>query len=273
MTAEAPLIIAVAPNGARRKQVDHPAIPVTAAETAATAARCLEAGASLLHLHVRDREEGHILDADAYREAIAAVRKAVGDRMIVQITTEAVGKYAPAEQMAVVRAVRPEAVSVAVRELIPDAAHEREAAGFLAELARDGVMVQHIVYSAEDVTRLRDLMARGIVPDDRPPFPLFVLGRYAAGQVSSPKDLLPFVAAWEDAGPWAMCAFGGREAACVAMAASLGGHARVGFENNLWLPDGGVAAHNADLVALAAQAGALAGRPAASAEEARRLLA
>jgi uncharacterized protein (DUF849 family) len=270
--AAEPLIIAVAPNGARRRQTDHPAIPVTAAETAATAALCADAGASLLHLHVRDREENHILDAEAYREAIAAVRKAVGTRMIVQITTEAVGRYGPEQQMAVVRAVRPEAVSVALRELIPTPDHESVAAEFLAELARDGVLVQHIVYAAEEVTHLRGLLRRGVVPDDRPPFPLFVLGRYSAGQVSTPADLLPFVAAWENGGPWAMCAFGGREAACAAIAASLGGHVRVGFENNLWLPDGRVAAHNADLVALAAQAGALAGRAPATAQAARSLL-
>lgn len=269
---EAPLIIAVAPNGARRRQVDHPAIPVTAAETAATAALCADAGASLLHLHVRDRNENHILDADAYLDAIAAVRKAVGSRMIVQITTEAVGHYSQAEQMAVVRAVRPEAVSVALRELIQTPEDEPEAAAFLAELASDGVMVQHIVYTPSEVTHLRGLMRRGVVPDDRPPFPLFVLGRYSAGQVSSPADLLPFIHAWGDAGPWAMCAFGGREAACAAVAAGLGGHVRVGFENNLWLPDGGVAAHNADLVVLAAQAGALAGRAPATAEDARALL-
>lgn len=272
MSTQPPLIITVAPNGARRTHADHAAIPVTAAETAAAALLCADAGAAMLHLHVRDRDQGHILDADAYKDAIAAVRQAVGGRMIVQITTEAVGRYQPEEQMAVVRAVRPEAVSVAVRELIPDAAHEAAAAGFLAELARDDVLVQHIVYSAADVIRLRGLISAGVVPDDRPAFPLFVLGRYSAGQVSEPADLLPFISAWGDAGPWAMCAFGAREAACCALAASLGGHVRVGFENNLWRPDGGVAAHNAELVSLAAQAGAVCGRAPASAEAARELL-
>lgn len=267
-----PILIAVAPNGARRTHADHPELPVTAQETAAVAARCADAGASLLHLHVRGGDQGHILDAQAYLDATAAVRRAVGDRMIVQITTEAVGRYQPEEQMAVVRAVRPEAVSVAVRELIPDAAHESAAAAFLAELARQDVLVQHIVYSPTEVIRLRSLIAHGVVPDDRPAFPLFVLGRYSAGQLSDPADLLPFLAAWGDAGPWAMCAFGPREAACCALAASLGGHVRVGFENNLWRPDGGVAAHNADLVALAAQAGAVCGRSPASAEAARALL-
>ena len=48
-----------------------------------------------------------------------------------------------------------------------------------------------------------------------------------------------------------MCAFGRREAACVTAAALLGGHARVGFENNLTLPTGARAASNAELVGAA----------------------
>lgn len=45
-----------------------------------------------------------------------------------------------------------------------------------------------------------------------------------------------------------VCAFGDQEAACVTAAALLGGHARVGFENNLFLPDGTLASGNQDLV-------------------------
>ena len=60
---------------------------------------------------------------------------------------------------------------------------------------------------------------------------LFVLGRYSTGQRSDPSDLLPFLQAWTDGGaitanvPWAMCAFGPREAECALSAALLGGHA------------------------------------------------
>ena len=53
---------------------------------------------------------------------------------------------------------------------------------------------------------------------------------------------------------WSVCAFGRREAACATAAALLGGHARVGFENNLALPSGERAASNADLVAVVVQA-------------------
>lgn len=269
------LLIAVAPTGARRTKAEHAALPVTAAEIADCAARCKAAGAALLHLHVRDRDGAHLLDADAYRDATAAVRRAVGDGLIVQITTESAGRYRPEQQMAVARAVRPEAVSLAVREIIPDAAAESEAAAFLSDLAGDGALLQYILYDMADLARLLDLRRRGVVPGETLSV-LFVLGRYAAGQRSEPRDLLPFLAAWEAGGgpgPWSVCAFGRRESACVLAAATLGGHVRVGFENNLWLSDGSLAADNAALVARVAAGAMLIGRPLADADQARALMA
>ena len=84
--------------------------------------------------------------------------------------------------------------------------------------------------------------------------------------MSEPADLLPFLAAHDGATPWAVCAFGPREAACALTAAALGGHMRVGFENNLFLPDGTLAPDNAALVRNAAAGAALCGRELASAD-------
>jgi len=248
-----PIAIAVAPNGARKTHADHPALPITPDELAACARQCVEAGAAMLHLHVRRPDGTHSLEPGDYRPAIAAVQRAVGDALVIQITTEAVGIYTPEQQMASVRALQPEAISAALRELAPEAAHEVQAARFFGELAAARTAIQYILYSADDVVRYRDLRARGVLPDT-PHWVLFVLGRYSAGQRSDPSDLLPFLQAWADGGditadvPWAMCAFGPREAECALSAALLGGHARLGFENNMALPDGSTAPDNAALV-------------------------
>ncbi|CAJ0818230.1 3-keto-5-aminohexanoate cleavage enzyme [Ralstonia wenshanensis] len=248
-----PIAIAVAPNGARKTHADHPALPITPDELAACARQCVDAGAAMLHLHVRRPDGTHSLEPEDYRPAIAAVQRAVGDALVIQITTEAVGIYTPEQQMASVRALQPEAISAALRELAPDAAHEVEAARFFGELAAARTAIQYILYSADDVVRYRDLRARGVLPDT-PHWVLFVLGRYSAGQRSDPSDLLPFLQAWAEGGditanvPWAMCAFGPREAECALSAALLGGHARLGFENNMALPDGSTAPDNAALV-------------------------
>ncbi len=246
-----PAALAVAPNGGRRSKADHPAVPVTREEIAVTAAACLEAGACMIHTHVRNRAGGHVLDVGAYRTTIAAVRAEVGDRLVIQVTSEALGIYRPAEQMAVVREVRPEAVSLALRELAPDSSQEGAFGDFLAWLRRESVTPQIILYSPEEAVRLADLKARGVIPFNDVPV-LYVLGRHTAGQRSSPADLLPFIApGMPHFAHWTVCAFGAREIACVTAAALLGGNARVGFENNLHLPDGSVAPDNASLVATA----------------------
>ncbi|NIA70196.1 3-keto-5-aminohexanoate cleavage protein [Pelagibius litoralis] len=271
-----PLVLAVAPNGARKTRQDHPALPITPAEIADTAAAALEAGAAMIHLHVRDAEEKHSLDAGAYREAIAAVRARVGDAMVIQVTSEAVGIYNAQQQMAMVRDLVPEAVSLAIREIVPDAESEPEARRFLGWLSEAGILPQYILYDAADVTRLAALMAAGVVPEEAA-FLLFVLGRYSAGQRSQPTDLLPFLSARTVVPvltglPWAVCAFGPQETACAAAAAALGGHARVGFENNLFLPSGAQAGDNAELVAAAAAAARTIGRPLADAATARLMM-
>jgi uncharacterized protein (DUF849 family) len=267
-----PLVIIVAPNGARRNKADHPALPMSPREIALEAVRCHDAGAAMIHLHVRDGSGMHSIDPDLYREAIDAVRREAGQDMIIQVTTEAVGRFTPAEQMAAMRALKPEAFSVAVRELIPDQAAEAPAARFLSEEARRGTLVQHILYDAEDVRRFVGLVERAVIPRNGASV-LFVLGRYTQGQQSAPADLLPLLAGWTLPLPWSLCAFGRREAACAMTAACLGGHARVGFENNLHRPDGAVAADNAELVSGLASVARSLGIPIATPHEARSLFA
>ncbi|MDX1576240.1 MAG: 3-keto-5-aminohexanoate cleavage protein [Kiloniellales bacterium] len=266
-----PVILAVAPNGARKTKADHPALPMTPEEIAATAAQCRDAGAAMIHLHVRDPEGRHSLDVETYRTATAAVRSAVGRDLVVQVTSEAVDIYDPEEQMQIVRDLKPEAVSLAIREIVPDAASEGAAAAFLAWVAAEEILPQYILYSADDLRRFDDLIARGIVPGERQVV-LFVLGRYTKGQTSEPRELMPFLAANTRDHLWSVCAFGPRETACAVAAAALGGHARVGFENNFHLPDGSLAPDNAALVAAVAEGLTAIGHRPASAEEARALM-
>jgi 3-keto-5-aminohexanoate cleavage enzyme len=83
----------------------------------------------------------------------------------------------------------------------------------------------------------------------------------------------PFLRSTTRPAPGAACAFGPREAACVLVAAGLGGHARVGFENNLWRADGSLAASNAELVEQVAAGARLLGRDIADVATTRAILA
>jgi len=246
--------VAVAPNGGRKTKADHPALPLTPDELARAAAECLDRGASMIHLHVRDAEGRHILDADAYRAAIARISEAVGDRLVVQITSESLGRYSPDEQKAVVLKANPEAASLALRELAPEQTDEAGFGEFLGRLKHMRIWPQIILYSSDEAARLGAMRQRGLIPFGSLAV-LYVLGRFALLRAAAPGDILPYLAPdmprFES---WSVCAFGRREAACVTAAALIGGHARVGFENNLFLPDGARAASNAKLVGAVSRA-------------------
>ena len=267
-----PVVLTVAPNGARRQKADHPALPMTAAALGKTAAACAEVGAAMIHLHVRDKDGGHTLDVDAYRDAIAAVRAEAGADLIVQVTSESVGLYHNDQQRAMVRELKPEAVSLALRELAPTPEHEPGYADFLAWCAAERIWVQHIVYTAAEAARLLAMQVRGDLHTPAP-FALFVLGRYAKNRASAARDVLPYLAVWPADLPWAVCAFGARETGCLGTAAALGGHVRVGFENNLSMANGEIAPDNAARVAEIADIVCAMGRDPATPAQARRMMA
>lgn len=241
-----PAMIMAAPNGARRDRSDHPMLPVTIPQIVASARACRAAGAALLHAHVRDSEGRHVLDAGLYRELLAELSRAVPD-MLVQITTDAAGRYAPEELARLVAELRPAMVSISLREMLPPGGDRALAARTYALAAEAGLHVQHILYDRPDLDRFRSEKRAGLIPAGADCL-LFVLGRYSDGQKASPDELAPFL----DPMPgetWFVCAFGPAEDACVRAALAAGGHARVGFENNLHFPDGSLAPDNAALVA------------------------
>lgn len=244
ISAGAAPFIMVAPNGARRTRKDHPALPVTMEQIVESARHCHAAGADGLHLHVRDATGRHSLDAGRYRETLSELDSAVPG-LIVQITTEAGGIFDVAEQLACLEAVAPAWASVSVREM---ARSPELTARVYATCADQGTRVQHILYDVDDIAMLQEWQACGVVHHDQTEM-IFVLGRYAAGQVSSPSDLLPFLDARPREASWMACAFGPSEHSCLIEAARQGGSVRVGFENSLTDEDGTPWADNAASVA------------------------
>jgi len=241
-----PMMVAVAPNGARKQKTDHPALPITPAELADTALACKDAGACMIHLHVRDKQGKHLLDVDAYSAATQAIRSSVGPEMIIQVTTEAAGIYSIDQQIAVIKGLKPEAVSIAVREFCNCADHLEKVAQFFAWLYKERICPQYILYSVEDAIGFYSLRNSGIILGDSLPV-LFVLGKTPS--LSNEFYLTNMIEAAGEDIVWSACAFGIDEGKRMLEAAKLGGHARVGFENNTQLISGEVARDNADLVA------------------------
>jgi 3-keto-5-aminohexanoate cleavage enzyme len=241
-------VIMCAPNGARRGYEDHTALPLTSAELAREARSLVEAGVCVLHLHVRDAHGRHSLDAGHYRDAIKAIQNSVGEALLIQVTTESVGIYDRHQQMAMVRELRPEAVSLALRELCPGSSAEREAGRFYEHLKREEIWAQHILYSPEDVLRFHDLHQRGLFAEERP-WCLLVLGSYVDQRDGSLSEFVQMTSPLQtDSVCWSVCCFGPWEQQACVMAWERGGHVRLGFENNLVRADGSLARDNAQLV-------------------------
>ncbi|AQW57544.1 3-keto-5-aminohexanoate cleavage protein [Vibrio rotiferianus] len=248
-TKRARIAIIVAPNGARKTKQDHDQLPMTIEEMVAEAKACQTAGATMIHLHARDTQGRHSLEVDDNLEIYHAVKAAVGDSMIVQLTTEAVGMYSPQQQMALIKAVKPEAASFALRELIPDEQSEEQGFAFFDWVAAQGILSQIILYDQADIERYFSFRERGVLPKHNQ-HALVVLGRYHEAQQSSPWDLraLHLERFIEENVRCAVCAFGAREQDCLTHAMLLGLDVRVGFENNHLSADGQPANCNAEQV-------------------------
>lgn len=240
-------IIAVAPNGARLGKEDHPALPLSTPEIVHACESCVGEGATMLHLHVRDRDGRHILDPDAARDLARAVKARIGDKALIQTTTEAIRRYAASEQMDFLKACRPEAASLAWREIARPDLSDRQRAYLLAWCRTERIALQYILYDAHDVRSLKTAIDAGIVPEARPHV-LYVVGRYQTAEPADGRAVVQFIATGFMPGSWMACAFGAAGYQALTAAALLGGHVRTGFENSLVLANGEIATDNAAMV-------------------------
>jgi 3-keto-5-aminohexanoate cleavage enzyme len=264
------VIIMVAPNGARKTKLDHASLPVSIEDTVTEAVLCYAAGASVLHAHVRGTNDEHVLDAGLYRELLTELSRQV-PQMLIQVTSEAVGTYTPRQQVDCIKAVAPQMVSMALREITSNFEQPGFARQFFEWCVEHEIHVQHIVYSAEELQHWLDYRDQDVIPSSHRCV-LFVLGRYSANFQSDPADLEPFLQ--HDLGEldWFTCAFGSKEQQCVMHGINAGGHARVGFENNLHLPNGDIAPNTAALVSSLVDAIHDSDHRPASSDAARQLL-
>ena len=136
-------------------------------------------------------------------------------------------------------------------------------------LYRNRILVQYILYGPDDIHWYKHLCEQGIVPGENHML-LFVLGRYGK-QAGHPSQLAEYLKALERPSPWMVCAFGSNELPVMEEAVRLGGHCRVGFENNLEIRPGITAADNAELVRSTAEIVRKSGNGVADSGAARRL--
>jgi uncharacterized protein (DUF849 family) len=212
----------------------------------------------MMHFHVRDSFGKHTLDHRIYGPVLKELEAAVGEHMLLQVSSEAAGVYQSDEQIEQMKRLAPHCLSCGLRELVNEQKDYAVGHDFFSALHRSGVLVQYILYSPADVQWYETLCSAGVIPGENHLL-LFVLGRY--GQIGEHNhELHEYVAALKRKSHWMVCAFGQAEYATAAQAAKLGGHARIGFENNHNMPDGSIAPDNAALIKLTLDLALKAGR-------------
>lgn len=268
-----PAIITVAITGAVPTKKDNPAVPVTPDEQIRSAVEAYDVGATVCHVHVRDREQRPSSDPDLYarvREGIEAERP----DMVVQFSTGARGR--PAEERFACVELRPEMASLATGSVnFPDRIYDNppqmveKAAGRMLEL---GVKPEVEVFDFAMLYAAAELAGRGLLA--RPPHLQLVMGirnalpareSIAAFFCAEVHDMLP------DA-TYTFAAIGRHQLEANRWALAKGGHIRTGLEDNLYFDQGKLASSNAELVERAAKLCTAYDRHPASAKETRELL-
>jgi len=259
------VIVTCAVTGAGDTVGRHPAIPVTPSEIATAAIEAAAAGAAIVHIHVRDPETGKgTRDPALYREVVARIRDA-GTDVVINLTAGMGGDFYPSagnpavggpgtdmvgavERLIHVEELRPDICSLDCGSLNFGDSVYVSSPDMLRTMARRikeaGVKPEMEVFDTGHVRFANQLVADGLVTD--PPLYQICLGipwgaPAEPGVMKTMTDLLPANAVW------AGFAISRMEMPFAAQAVLLGGHVRVGLEDNLYL-ERGVFASNAQLV-------------------------
>jgi 3-keto-5-aminohexanoate cleavage enzyme len=270
----APMVITAAMVGAEVTRAQTPYLPLTAAEIAEDAVRCREAGAAMVHLHVRAGDGKPSQDPELFRAAIRAIRARCD--VLVQVSTGGAVGMSAAERcgpLELTGADRPDMATLTTgtvnfgdevflnpRPLIREIASRIRERGLRPEIE---------CFDAGMVDEARALAKEGLL--SLPAHFDFVLG--VGGALAASVEALDFLRAYLPPGStWTCAAMGRHQLPFVELAARRGGHARVGLEDNLYLSKGVLARGNFELVAEAARQARACGRTPATPQEARALL-
>ena len=237
-TTYEPLIINLAATGMVPTRADSAAVPLTPEEIAADCRRCVAAGASIVHLHARDADGRPSSEREIYREIVARVRAACGDVAICVSTSGRVVQ--DLEKRAAVLdldgAEKPDMASLTLGSLnFPAQAsvNDPDTIRALADRMRErGIVPELEVFDLGMLDYARYLIDRGVL---REPFYFNLLLGSLGTLAATPLNLALLVEKLPAGATWAAAGIGRFQLRMNAMAVAMGGHVRVGLEDNLYM--------------------------------------
>jgi 3-keto-5-aminohexanoate cleavage enzyme len=268
-----PCVISVAITGSVPRKKDNPAVPTTIDEQVESTHEAYEAGAALVHVHVRDEQENSSSDVWRFQKLQEGIRKHCPD-IIIQFSTGGRGRNL--EQRGAMLHLKPDMASLATGSVnFPTIVYENPP-DFIRQLAKtmleNDVKPEIEVFDLAMIYNTANLVSEGLL---KPPAHVqFVFG--VKNALPARKDILEFEVEQlrknlPDA-TWTAAGIGRHQLEVNHWALELGGHCRTGLEDNVRWDKDTLAKSNAQLVARVAELCAKYNRPVASAKQARELL-
>jgi len=267
-----PVVVTAALTGGVHGKEANPNLPETPEEIGRAAAACEAAGAAVVHLHAR-RESG---ERSFDRERFQAITDEVRSRtnLVVQHSTGGTGASVEARRRALRTDPPPEMASLDMGPLnryhhLTSENTRGTVDSLYDEMVDRGIKPELEAFNDGHINEIRGLLERRDLDD-----PVYATLIFGGGTTSppSPRNLLNAVENLPEGAAFNTLGFGRHQLPLTTMAILLGGHVRVGLEDNVYYGDGDLAESNAQLVARTAELAETLGRPVATPDEAREIL-
>lgn len=268
------IIITAAVTGSRPTKEMNPAVPYTPEEIIQAAVDCHKAGAAIVHVHVRDPETGAPdFKEETFKKILEGIRGKCD--IIINLTTSGFSLSGPdtMKKRLMPISLKPDICSFdhgsfnfVDRPFINIPEWGERAAKTMQEM---GVKPEIEVFDVGHIHQANDLIKRGLI-DDPPYFQLCMGVKWGVG--GEPEDLLFMKDKLPEGALWSVLGIQRFQLSMITMSMIMGGHVRVGFEDNIYVKKGVLARDNAHTVELAADLAERLGRQIATAKEARVML-
>src|SRR5438132_10534355 len=265
-----PVMITAALVGAEVTKAQQPYLPINPQEIVQAAVECYEAGAAIIHLHVRDAEGNATQDVHLFREVVAGIRSRCD--VITQVSTGGAVWMNADERLQSIEC-QPDMATLTTgtvnfgegvfmnnRKLVQTFAHRLRQHGIVPEIEIFDMGM------LDEAMRLRSMeLTTDPIQFD------FVMG--VPGAIGAdPAHLMHMIRCLPTGSTWSVAGMGRHQLTLGVIALASGGHVRVGFEDNIYYRKGQLAHSNAELVARIVRIAQEVDRPVATPAKAREML-
>ena len=268
-----PLIVSVAPTGGLHGKEANPNLPEQPDEIIEDVIDCYEAGASVYHVHARDEDGNATQDVSKFQELRDLVHEHVPE-MVVNFTTG--GRASKEELIRPSLSVEPRpdmaTIDLGPMNMAPELTVDNTTAKnerYARKMREAGVKPELEAFHPGQLTETNNLIEKDLLD---PPYWFTIIFGMPTGTVPHPRNLLNFVENLPAESNWQCMAIGKHQLPLTTMAMTLGGHVRVGMEDNVYYRRGELVESNAQLVERTVRIAEELERPVASTDEARDII-